>query len=181
MDLNKKRETELQRLRRDLEESSVQSEALAASLRKRHSDTVSELSEQCEALQRVRIKMEKEKQNLRMEVDELSASLETAQKTRVGTQCISWAALEDSCSIFCWARSFTGAFALQVSSESQVKKLEEQLLETTRRNDDLQRMLTELGVAKNRLTGHLKLLKLRQVRGKGKVHVTVGLCWCNLI
>lgn len=88
MELNKKRETELQRLRRDLEESSVQSEALAVSLRKRHSDTVAELSEQCEALQRVRIKMEKEKQNLRMEVDELSASLETAQKARVSTQCV---------------------------------------------------------------------------------------------
>lgn len=87
MELNKKRETELQRLKRDLEESSVQSEALAASLRKRHSDTVTELSEQCEALQRVRIKMEKEKQNLRMEVDELSASLETVQKARVSTQC----------------------------------------------------------------------------------------------
>lgn len=83
MELNKKRETELQRLRRDLEESSVQSDALALSLRKRHSDAMAELSEQCEALQRVRIKLEKEKQNLRMEVDELSASLETVQKAKV--------------------------------------------------------------------------------------------------
>lgn len=83
MELNKKRETELQRLRRDLEECSFQSEALAASLRKRHSDTVAELSEQCEAVQRVRIKLEKEKQNLRIEVDELSASLETVQKAKV--------------------------------------------------------------------------------------------------
>ncbi|TNN04189.1 hypothetical protein fugu_001218 [Takifugu bimaculatus] len=41
---------------------------------------------------------------------------------------------------------------LQVSSESQVKKLEEQLSESSRRGDDLQRVLTELSVAKNRLT-----------------------------
>lgn len=88
MELNKKRETELQRLKRDLEESSVQSEALAVSLKKRHSDTVAELSEQCGALQRVRVKMEKEKQNLRMEVDELSAALAAAQKARVSTQCV---------------------------------------------------------------------------------------------
>lgn len=83
MEVNKKREAELQRLRRDLEESSVQSEALAASLRKRHSDSMAELSEQCEALQRVRAKLEKEKQNLRMEVDELAASLDSLQKAKV--------------------------------------------------------------------------------------------------
>lgn len=42
---------------------------------------------------------------------------------------------------------------LQTSSESQMKKLEEQLSEANRRGDDLQRALTELSVAKNRLTG----------------------------
>lgn len=83
MELNKKREAEMQRLRRDLEESSVQSDALAASLRKRHSDAMAELSEQCEALQRVRAKLEKEKQNLRMDVDELATSLESVQKAKV--------------------------------------------------------------------------------------------------
>lgn len=62
-------------------------------------------------------------------------------------------------------------FALQVSSESQVKKLEEQLSESNRRGDDLQRVLTELSVAKNRLTGKSKPLKLRQVRRKGIVRV----------
>lgn len=40
-----------------------------------------------------------------------------------------------------------------------MKKLEEQLSDASRRGDDLQRALTELSVAKNRLTGsvHLKL------------------------
>lgn len=83
MELNKKREAELQRLRRDLEESTLQSEALALSLRKRHGDTVAELTEQCESLQRTRAKLEKEKQNLRMEVDELAASLDSVQKAKV--------------------------------------------------------------------------------------------------
>lgn len=45
---------------------------------------------------------------------------------------------------------------LQTSSESQLKKLEEQLSEANRRGDDLQRALTELSVAKNRLTGTVK-------------------------
>lgn len=45
----------------------------------------------------------------------------------------------------------------QASSDSQMKKLEEQLSEANRRGDDLQRTLTELSVAKNRLTGKTML------------------------
>lgn len=41
----------------------------------------------------------------------------------------------------------------QTSTDSQMKKLEEQLAEAHRRGDDLQRALTEVNVAKNRLTG----------------------------
>lgn len=82
-EVNKKREVELQRLRRDLEETTVQSDALVASLRKRHGDTMTELSEQCESLQRTRAKLEKEKQNLRMEVEDLASALDTLQKTKV--------------------------------------------------------------------------------------------------
>lgn len=49
---------------------------------------------------------------------------------------------------------------LQVSAEIQVKKLEEQLSESTRRGDDLQKVLTELSVAKNRLTGNSTQVRL---------------------
>lgn len=83
MEMNKKREVELQRLRRELEESSAQSETMAATLRKRHRDSLAELSEQCEGLQRTRAKLEKEKQSLLMEVDDLVASLDTMQKAKV--------------------------------------------------------------------------------------------------
>lgn len=48
-------------------------------------------------------------------------------------------------------------FVLQMSSDSQTKKLEEQLTEANRRVDELQRMLTELNVAKNRLSGMSRL------------------------
>lgn len=41
-----------------------------------------------------------------------------------------------------------------------MKKLEEQLSEANRRGDDLQRALTELSVAKNRLTGTDHLLHI---------------------
>ena len=56
MDLNKKREAELQKLRRDLEEAQIQSEAQIASLRKKQQDAVNELSEQVDQLQKAKQK-----------------------------------------------------------------------------------------------------------------------------
>lgn len=56
IDVNKKREAELQKLRRDLEESHLQSEAQVAGLRKKQQDAVNELSEQLDQLQKARQK-----------------------------------------------------------------------------------------------------------------------------
>ena len=42
---------------------------------------------------------------------------------------------------------------VQVSTDSQLRKLEDQLSEAHCRGDDLQRALTEVNVARNRLTG----------------------------
>ena len=56
IDVNKKREAELQKLRRDLEEAHIQSEAQTAALRKKQQDAVNELSEQMDQLQKARQK-----------------------------------------------------------------------------------------------------------------------------
>jgi len=56
MDLNKKREAELQKLRRDLEEQQLQSEAQIAGLRKKQQDAVNELTEQVDQLQKAKQK-----------------------------------------------------------------------------------------------------------------------------
>ncbi|RLV63892.1 hypothetical protein DV515_00017805, partial [Chloebia gouldiae] len=72
LELNKKREAEFQKLRRDLEEATLQHEATAAALRKKHADSVAELGEQLDNLQRVKQKLEKEKSELKLELDDLS-------------------------------------------------------------------------------------------------------------
>ncbi|OXB69861.1 UNVERIFIED_CONTAM: hypothetical protein H355_011964, partial [Colinus virginianus] len=46
IDMNKKREAEFQKMRRDLEEATLQHEATAAALRKKHADSTAELGEQ---------------------------------------------------------------------------------------------------------------------------------------
>lgn len=82
-ELNKKREAEFQRLRRDLEESTLQHESIAAALRKRHADSVAELSDQIENLQKVKQKLEKEKNELQMEIDDMASNVESVLKSKV--------------------------------------------------------------------------------------------------
>ena len=82
-ELNKKREAEYQRLRRDLEESTLQHESIAATLRKKQADSVAELSEQIDNLQRVKQKLEKEKSELKMEVDDMASNTESILKSKV--------------------------------------------------------------------------------------------------
>jgi len=56
LEANKRREAELQKLRRDLEESHAQNEAQVAAMRKKQQDTINEMSEQLEALQKLKQK-----------------------------------------------------------------------------------------------------------------------------
>ncbi|XP_014912400.1 myosin heavy chain, fast skeletal muscle-like [Poecilia latipinna] len=86
IEMNKKREAEFQKLRRDLEEATLQHEATAASLRKKQADSVAELGEQIDNLQRVKQKLEKEKSEYKMEIDDLSSNMESTAKAKVNME-----------------------------------------------------------------------------------------------
>ncbi|XP_060932766.1 myosin heavy chain, fast skeletal muscle-like isoform X1 [Limanda limanda] len=82
IEMSKKREAEFQKLRRDLEESTLQHEATASALRKKQADSVAELGEQIDNLQRVKQKLEKEKSEYKMEIDDLSSNMEAVAKAK---------------------------------------------------------------------------------------------------
>uniref|UniRef100_A0AAR2L1J2 Myosin motor domain-containing protein n=1 Tax=Pygocentrus nattereri TaxID=42514 RepID=A0AAR2L1J2_PYGNA len=86
IEMNKKREAEFQKLRRDLEESTLQHEATAAALRKKQADSVAELGEQIDNLQRVKQKLEKEKSEYKMEIDDLSSNMEAVAKAKANLE-----------------------------------------------------------------------------------------------
>ena len=69
MELNPKREAELLQLWREPEEAALQS-----AVRRKHTDSMAELTEHAENLQRVKSKLEKDKQGMKAEMD---ASVET--------------------------------------------------------------------------------------------------------
>lgn len=83
IEMNKKREMEFQKLRRDLEESTLQHEATAATLRKKQADSVADLGEQVDNLQRVKQKLEKEKNELRLELDDVLSNMDHVAKSKV--------------------------------------------------------------------------------------------------
>ncbi|XP_034448658.1 myosin-4-like [Hippoglossus hippoglossus] len=85
-ELNKKRDSEFHRLRRDLEESTLQHESIAATLRKKQADSVAELSDQIDNLQRVKQKLEKEKSELKMEIDDMASNVETVLRNKANLE-----------------------------------------------------------------------------------------------
>lgn len=85
IEINKKREADFLKLRRDLEEAMLHHEATTAALRKKHADSVAELSEQIDSLQRVKQKLEKERCEAKMEADDLASTVEQLSKGKVHT------------------------------------------------------------------------------------------------
>lgn len=83
IEMNKKRETDYLKLKRDLEESMLHHETTTAALRKKHADTVAELGEQIDSLQRIKQKLEKERSEAKMEVDDLASTVEQLSKSKV--------------------------------------------------------------------------------------------------
>ncbi|XP_024915593.1 myosin, heavy chain 7B, cardiac muscle, beta a isoform X3 [Cynoglossus semilaevis] len=86
IEVNKKREADFLKLRRDLEEAMLHHEATTATLRKKHADSVAELSEQIDSLQRVKQKLEKERSEAKMESDDLVSTVEQLAKGKATSE-----------------------------------------------------------------------------------------------
>merc|ERR1712226_1741302 len=57
-ELNKKRESEVEKLRKDIEEANIQNESVLMNLKRKHQDAVSEMSEQIDQLTKMKAKIE---------------------------------------------------------------------------------------------------------------------------
>ncbi|XP_051947235.1 myosin-7 isoform X1 [Xyrauchen texanus] len=114
IEMNKKREADFLKMRQNLEEASLHHETTIAMLRRKHADTVAEMGEQLDNLQRVKQKLEKEKAEARMESEDLTSNLEHLSKSKATT--------EKMC------RMFEDHFN---ESKTKVEELQRQLMETT--------------------------------------------------
>merc|ERR1712045_121708 len=86
VELNKKREAEVGKLRKDLEEANIQHETTLISLKKKHQDAVAEMSEQIDQLSKMKAKIEKDKSNLMHETADVRAATEEIGRSKASAE-----------------------------------------------------------------------------------------------
>merc|ERR1719400_209373 len=82
VELNKKREGELSRLKAELEELNISQEGTLAALRMKHNNTMSDLGEQIDQLNSNKVKSEKDKSGLELDLRDARLDLEDAVKAK---------------------------------------------------------------------------------------------------
>merc|ERR1719410_2118661 len=80
VELNKKREGELARLKSELEELNIAHEGTLAALRMKHNNTMADLGEQIDNLNANKVKSEKDKANMELDLRDTRCDLEEAVK-----------------------------------------------------------------------------------------------------
>merc|ERR1719273_2480279 len=86
MELNKKREAEVQKLRKDLEEANIQHEAVLMNLKKKHQDAIQEMSEQIDQLTKMKTKIEKDKGKIHAEANDARAATDEVARAKASAE-----------------------------------------------------------------------------------------------
>jgi len=86
IELNKKRESEVAKLRKDLEECQIQHEATLVSLKKKHQDAVAEMTEQIDQLNKMKAKIEKDKGQIMNEIGDVRAATEEVNRSKASAE-----------------------------------------------------------------------------------------------
>ena len=82
IELNKKREAELSKLKAELEESNINHEGTLAALRQKHNNSMSELGEQIDGLNKMKAKAEKDKSGMERDLQEARATLDEGMREK---------------------------------------------------------------------------------------------------
>merc|ERR1712079_17277 len=82
IELNKKRESELAKLKGELEESNIAHEGTLAALRQKHNNNMAEMGENIDGLNKMKAKAEKDKAGMERDLQEARAGLEEAMRER---------------------------------------------------------------------------------------------------
>merc|ERR1712042_412490 len=74
VELNKKREAEIVKLRKDVEEANISAESVLSNMKRKQGDAVLEMTEQIDALQKMKAKIDKDKQIIMAEIADARAA-----------------------------------------------------------------------------------------------------------
>merc|ERR1712083_108442 len=86
IELNKKREAELAKLKGELEEANIAHEGTLAALRSKHNNSMAELGEQIDNLNKMKAKSEKDKGGMERDLHEAREALDEAMRDRANIE-----------------------------------------------------------------------------------------------
>merc|ERR1719295_658836 len=86
IELNKKREAELLKLKGELEEANIAHEGTLAALRQKHNNTMAEMGEQIDGLNKNKAKAENDKANMERDLGETRGALDDAMRDRANIE-----------------------------------------------------------------------------------------------
>jgi myosin heavy subunit len=153
VELNKKREAELARLKAELEEFNIAHEGTLAALRMKHNNTMSELGEQIDGLNNNKVKAEKDKAGMERDLNETRQGLEESVRQKAemdkNGKLISGNIADSHCKLDELARALNEA-------DSQKKRLEVEKMDLERQIEEGENALATYNKNKISLTTQLE-------------------------
>merc|ERR1712020_220696 len=153
IELNKKRENELARLKSELEESNIAHEGTLAALRQKHNNNMAEMGEQIDGLNKMKAKAEKDKAGMERDLQEARAGLDEAMRDRANHErngkLTQGLIVEANQKLDEMARALNEA-------DSSKKKLSVEKQDLLRQIDETENAIAALGKAKISLTTQLE-------------------------
>merc|ERR1719410_2715791 len=149
IELNKKREAELAKLKAELDESNISHEGTLAALRQKHNNNMSEMGEQIDGLNKMKAKAEKDKSNMERDLQEARTGLDEAMRDRANHERNGKLTLESNVKLDDLARALNEA-------DSSRKKLQVENQDLSRQIDEVEAAIAALGKGKISLTTQLE-------------------------
>jgi myosin heavy chain 6/7 len=153
IELNKKREIELNKLRVELDESNIAHEGTLAALRQKHNNNMAEMGEQIDSLNKMKAKADKDKANMERDLQEARSGLDESMRDRANherngklTQAL---IVESNQKLDEMARALNEA-------DSSRKKLQVENQDLTRQIEETENAIALLGKSKISLTTQLE-------------------------
>merc|ERR1711936_143021 len=85
VELNKKRDAEVNKLRKDVEEANIQQESILSNLKRKQGDATAEMSEQIDALGKMKSKIEKDKVQIMNEIADARAATDEVMRAQASS------------------------------------------------------------------------------------------------
>merc|ERR1712158_306101 len=85
VELNKKRDAEVNKLRKDVEEANIQQESILGNLKRKQGDAIAEMSEQIDALGKMKSKIEKDEVQIMNEIADARAATDEVMRAQASS------------------------------------------------------------------------------------------------